>query len=380
MLRGKSTLWMKFSLFAASTLFALLAAELVLRCCWHNPYANEQPDRIVRLRLQHANAEHRIDRSEIDARKPIVSFRVDDRSYVRPSFQYENPDYTIAFLGGSTTECCAVDEDLRFPALVSSELAKLGIAATTLNAGTSGNTLHDSINNLLNHVVQDDPDIVVLMHACNDIGLLSQSGNYDPRSGQDVSWATVARSAAMKLTNHSHLLGITRQVMREHTHYVPTDPSDLHARPIVAPSPQIDGAYEKRLRAFIRLARALDVEPVVMTQPISSSFTHLTPDWTDQDMQVRFNDIVRRVGRQENVLVIDLVNYLQCHVPDWNQHMHVFYDGIHVTDEGSRIYGRYISQVFSERLRQSRSQPTQPLNLAVGRGHFVNHEEKATHR
>lgn len=337
---------MKPLVLVGSTVFALLVAELMLRCVWHNPYAHEEPDRIVKLRLQHANADHRVNRSEIDAGRPIIPFRVDDRSYIRPSFQHANPDCTIAFLGGSTTECCAVDEALRFPALVSTKLAEIGVKASTLNAGTSGNTIHDSINILLNHVVEDTPDIVVLMHACNDIGLLSSSGSYASRSGQHVSWSKVARAAAMKLTNYSSLVGITRQVLKEHTHFVPTDPSALEARPAVAASERIDGAYEKRVRAFIRIARAFDMQPVVMTQPISNHFTELTPDWIDQDMQVRFNEIVRRVGQEEQALVIDLVDYLKTEVPDWDRHMHLFYDGIHVTDEGSRIYSECITQAL----------------------------------
>ena len=330
----RKSVWVKLFALVLSTAFALLAAEVLLRCCWHNPYTYEAPDRIVKLRLQHAHAVHHINRSEIDAIKPIVPFRIDERSYIRPSFQFEKPDCTIAFLGGSTTECCSVDEPLRFPALVSTELEKLGIRASTLNAGTSGNTLHDSINNLINHVVQDDPDIVVLMHACNDIGLLSREGNYDLRSAQYVGWAKVGRSVAMKLTNYSHLLGITRQVLKEHTHFVPTAPTELEARPVLEPSQAIDGAFEKRLLAFIRTARAFEIEPVVMTQPISSHFTELTPDWINQDMQTRFNQIVRRVGNEEEIVVVDLVKHLKEATPDWDRHMHVFYDGIHVTDVG----------------------------------------------
>ena len=130
----------KLTLLVVSAMVAVLASEVVLRCCWHNPYANELPDRMVKLRLLHANADHQIDRSDIDGRKPNIRFRMDERSYILPSFQFENPDCTIAFLGGSTTECCAVDEPVRFPALVSTLLEQQSIRATTLNAGTSGNT------------------------------------------------------------------------------------------------------------------------------------------------------------------------------------------------------------------------------------------------
>ena len=69
---------------------------------------------------------------------------------------------------------------LWFPGL----LAEQGLKVNTLNAGRSGNTLHDSLNILLNHVMDDRPDFVVLMEASNDIGVLVKDGNYRSRTGR----------------------------------------------------------------------------------------------------------------------------------------------------------------------------------------------------
>ena len=177
--------WRKrFVLLGASILLALGIAEIALRIAWDNPYRHEGPDRVVSLRLQHANTNHRFSRAAIHPESPFAQLRTNERSYILPSAQFENPDCTIAFLGGSTTECCAVAEDLRFPALVSTLLTTHGLQVNTLNAGTSGTTLHDSFNSLLNHVIQDEPDIVVVMHACNDIGLLTEKESYALRSDQ----------------------------------------------------------------------------------------------------------------------------------------------------------------------------------------------------
>ena len=51
------------------------------------------------------------------AQKPYV-LRVDRQGFIMPSKIHDHPDLTIAFLGGSTTECIYVDEDNRFPYLV----------------------------------------------------------------------------------------------------------------------------------------------------------------------------------------------------------------------------------------------------------------------
>jgi hypothetical protein len=42
-------------------------------------------------------------------------------------------------------------------------------------------------------------------------------------------------------------------------------------------------------------------------------------------------------------MVIDLVNYLAEEIPDWNAPGRIFYDAIHVTDEGSKVYARCIA-------------------------------------
>ena len=81
-----------------------------------------------------------------------------------------------------------------------------------------------------------------------------------------------------------------------------------------------------------------------MTQPLSNHFTDLTPSWTDVPAQGRFNEITRRVGREEGAQVIDLVQHLVDEVPEWNQHMRLFYDGMHVNDHGSEVYATHIAE------------------------------------
>lgn len=337
---GKKSKW---TLLIASFVLALLFAELVLRTVWHNPYQHDGPDRVVKLRMQHARTHHRIDRSAIHPDKPNTLLRTDSRSYLLPSFQYEQPDCTIVFLGGSTTECCAVDEATRFPALVSTTLAERDLHVNTLNAGTSGNTLHDSINVYFNHALQDKPDIVVLMHACNDVGVLVRGEGYRSREGAFLTWPLLANSWLKNLTNHSYVLAIMRQTLREHTHFFPEEPEEKLLASDAA-SPKLDGEYEKRLRTFVRMCHATGAKPVVMTQPTSGCVSELTPDWIDTTVQMRFNDLVRRVGAEEDAMVVDLVKHLEDEVPNWREPMNIFYDGVHVTDRGSTLYGRHITE------------------------------------
>lgn len=319
---------------------------------WHNPYRFDLPDRMVMLRLQQANTHHKIDRAAIEPDDPWTLLRTDSRSYILPSAVHDDPDCTIAFLGGSTTECRAVAEPLRFPASVASQLSETGLRVNSLNSGTSGNTLHDSINNLFNHIIADRPDIAVLMHACNDIGVLRRTGGYSSRSGKFIGWQALTRSSLMDLSRYSWLVALGRQSVREHYRFVPVPPQDLQAMPDTGQGEQLQKLFEQRLRAFIVMCREFDIIPVIMTQPTSGRYNELTPVWANQHAQARFNDAIRQVGRDKGVMVIDLVDHLERNVPDWDRHMHVFYDGVHVTDRGSEIYADHIAANIESLVRQ----------------------------
>lgn len=325
-----------------STLGGLLVSEVALRTLWHNPYRYESPDRLVKLAIHHPNTDHQYSRALINGEHPDARLRTDARSYILPSFQYEDPDVTITFLGGSTTECSAVEEDIRFPALVSKIFAEQGLKVNTLNAARAGNTLHDSLNVLLNHVSRDKPDIIVLMHASNDIGVLLGGGDYRSRSGDFVSFLDIGKWVFQIASSHSYLAGAIRHGATSSI-IQPTDPrSDWrHNASLITRVPS--ALYRQRLKAFVHLSRDFGIEPILMTEPFSGSTNSLTPKWVDRTAQDLFNTIIRQVGQEEEVLVVDLVKYLQEQVPEWNKEMNIFYDAIHVTDKGSAVYADYIT-------------------------------------
>ncbi len=347
---------------AVLSAFATLALyELGLRLFWHNPYRYEEPERVLRLRLHHARTDHLMDRSLIDPEWPKVRLRTDDRSYILPSRRFETPDATIAFLGGSTTECVAVQEDLRFPARVSYLLEKKGLRVNTLNAARSGNTVHDSINVLLNHIVEDKPNFVVLMEATNDIGLLAHSRSYRQRMGETETFPHSVRFALQEGSSTLYSVGLLRKWATSEGLRVNGSAGRENRERAQLPRDE----YENRLRAFVRASRAFDIEPVLMTQPTANIRTALTPDWVDPKNQEVFNHMVRKVGVEENVLVIDLVRHLVGNVASWNQHMNIFYDGVHVTDRGSEVYAEYIAErlhaeALPRRIGRQEANPYQP--------------------
>jgi lysophospholipase L1-like esterase len=358
-------LWLRRAILAAaSALVSLLLCELLVRSTWHNPYRFESPDRVVRLSMSHARTDRILSRALVDPESPTVRFRTDERSYVRPARRFDRPDATLAFLGGSTTECWPVREDLRFPALVSRLLEERGLRVDVLNAGKSGNTTHDAINLLLNHVAADRPDAVVLMEAANDIGLLEVDGSYRSRMGRVVGVGEAGRWVLQTASSWSALVGLLRDRVTS------KGITSLWMKPpTVAPAlRRLEEEYARRLRAFARVADALGIRPVLATQPMADLRTELTPPWTRRHEQDAFNEIARRVGAEEGALVIDLARHVERDVPGANEPMNVFYDGIHVTDHGSRVYAEYLANHLEPLLREVARASGESLKDARQRG------------
>jgi lysophospholipase L1-like esterase len=323
-------------LVCVSLLASIAFSELLLRFAWRNPYRGERPDVVMELRLHHADRSYPVDRRDVYPDSPVSFIRTDSRGYILPGRRFEDPEATIAFLGGSTTECSAVTEELRFPALVSTLLEEKGIRANTLNAGQSGNNTQDALNVLLNHVVFDRPDVAVLMEAANDIGVLAGSHSYQRTMSGGTS---ASRWFLQWLSSHLSLAGAARGWLRPMAvRTAPEDRANIPRESVHVPTLE----YEHRLRAFVGLCRAFDIEPVLMTQPAVSMKTALTPYWVELKNQERFNNVIRAIAAEQDVTLIDLARHVG-EQEGWDQPMRIFYDGIHVTDEGSRVLAAYIA-------------------------------------
>jgi lysophospholipase L1-like esterase len=360
--------WGLLLLIVLSSVVSFTLCEIGLRLFWHNPYRYELPEHILRFRLAAARTDHVLDRSAIDPERPMVRYRTDERSYLLPSRRFEMPDATIAFLGGSTTECTAVHEELRFPARVSYLLEKKGLQVNTLNAGQAMGTVHDAINVLFNHIIEDKPDAVVLMEATNDIGYL-QRQSYRQQMGQAESFYDAIHFGLQKASTTSYFMGVFRKWASPSTgkQYRPNANPWHREKRETAQIPRDE--YETRLRAFVRLSRAFGIEPVLMTQPLANIRNALTPDWVDPRNQDVFNHLIRTVGAEEGAVVIDLVRHLVENIEGWDQHMNIFYDGVHVTDRGSEVYAEYIAkrlydEGLARRFNRAARKPTPETHLS----------------
>jgi len=339
---------------------SIIGAEIYFRIFWNNPYRKATPAEVLLLEKHEAGLNEIVDRSIITQDVTKVKFRTDDRSYIMPSVRYKNPDLTITFLGGSTTECIAVQEELRFPALVSEKLAEHGLRVNCLNLGHSGNNLHDAINLLFNHAVIDSPDVAVVMHACNDIGVLRMYPHYEPDLGEPLNVGTLNEWYVQVASRYSSLLGFIRKnfigLGEVFKHNRGLD--DYHMGKVAAQDKRIEYqnpdnprklVFRSHLNTFIDMCRNFGIEPVLMTQPIGSFETRMTPPWLSESLQYQFNEIIREVCAERSCMLIDLENYIYNNVENFNEPMVVFYDRVHVSDNGSKIYADFIaSEIYKE--------------------------------
>ncbi len=336
--RTARTFGRKILIFIVVLVVALLFGEIALRLFWTNPHHGEAPEIAHIVRLSHGNSDQIIRRDAIDPALAPVRFRSNDRGYIEPGRRFEKPDWTIAFVGGSTTECMAVEESARFPALVSQLLEAKGKRVNVLNAGKSGNSIHDALRNLVDHIFDDEPDVVVVMHVANDIGFLAALGSYrrqtEARDGAELG----LRWALQELSAHSSLAGLARRSATSVTLDARWDLVAERGRLKVSnPWP-----YVARLRATTQAIRAFGAVPVLMTEPLASAGGSLSPAWADLDAHERFNRLVRQIAAEEGAVLIDLAAEI-AKLPGWNQPRKLFYDGMHVTDAGSRAYAQIVA-------------------------------------
>ena len=348
----------RLALVALALAVALGLNELVLRLLWTNPFAHERPELVLVLRTQHAGSDRELDRSALHLEPAKVRFRTDARGYIEPAQRIPEPEFNVAFQGGSTTECLVVQEDLRWPNQVAVQLEPLGYRVNAWNAGLSGNTAHDSLVNLIEVVSRDHPDVVLLMNAINDAGLIAEGG-YALRAPQPDGWRAGARWWLQSLSAHSSLVGLVRKVITIGKPEVRREADKVGALPS-EPDP---AAYAARVRAWVRSARAFGIEPVLVTEPLSTLRNELTPPWTDAGALARFNDVVRRIGADENAVVVDLAGMLQAE-PDFATPAKLYYDGMHVNDVGAVLYGKLVAQALAKdvlpKLRAARASHLAP--------------------
>lgn len=354
----------------------------------------EWPPGMVRL---FAPPEGRFANDPIGPVEPVYELGIDEAGFIRPSIVHDKPDLEIAFLGGSTTECLFVRPFMRFPYLVGRMLeARSGLKINALNTGKSGNHTMHTVLDYLGKVAPRRPRFVVLMEAANDIGILNKEETYwnDDKSISLIQYERTLKGrqpvADFLERLRDRTIPYTHRLVRRGLNAIKNGTWSASAsRPpalqpartlrakatVTAPDERevrrrelLRTSFEPALRSFVRLAKAWGSEPVLMTEirvdaKSDGAGDFLSPEALRQGNFDRAsftsihdyaNALVRHVALTEGAILIDLVAARQWTRDD-------VYDGLHLTETGSRHVAEIIEEALAPRIAVLASaSPSQP--------------------
>lgn len=265
-----------------------------------------------------------------------ISFRTDSKGYILGNNK-NNKSKKVLFIGGSTTECFEVDEEHRFPNKTHEVLEKkYSKKIETFNYGVRGHTTQDSIllTMYLHRYLR--PNYIVLMHNLNDRSWLSLNGGYItyPKgreySSYDlvVGWFKRNTNIGFKIVNSLQRSGKIGLAM-EGSH---SPPGELG----IQPGPPDSNLFVENLLIFTNLCRSIQVEPILMTQPLG---------YEDKD-HIKFNNLIREFCKTNNVILIDIDKDA-----DTSRKGFFYDDQVHYSNIGSLEISKVIAKNLNEILK-----------------------------
>ncbi|MEO7424566.1 MAG: SGNH/GDSL hydrolase family protein [Fibrobacteria bacterium] len=283
-------------------------------------------------------------------------YRADTNGFIGPFFQGDSADLTIAFQGGSTTECQAMEEKNRFPYLAARLLESNGASIRSFNAGVSGSYTIQAINILINKVLPLNPDISVYMENVNDFALLLYQKTYWGALRPQI--VTNKRGPIREMISHlmktliPHLTFELNNYLAAHAATV-DDFAQARGYHAAADTALVLEKYSKAIETYVAICQANGILPVLMTQ--GSRFTEqpdpfiskVTAPMVKQGLSYgemryfhrAFNEQIRRIAAKHSIPMIDL----EAAIPQSNRYL---YDLVHMNDSGSILAGKCIRKTL----------------------------------
>jgi lysophospholipase L1-like esterase len=268
---------------------------------------------------------------------------------------------TIITVGGSTTHCWMLSDEKTWPAELGNHLGESFKGVWINNAGLDGNSTFAHIVLLEEIVRKLHPKVVLFLVGENDLAKGRLLSEFD---SECVKGPIIFRSVKGLLKSASAYsevvaLGVNlyRNLTAYRAHLVAGNvdlrkvcylkvPREVEERYVArCTEPDIIQSYETRLKRLIDISRQGGSEPVFITQPAlvgpavdditkvdlgaaKMSETYNGEMWWEA-LEV-FNDVTRKVGRENDVLVIDLARQM----PKSSRY---FLDWFHYTNEGAQV-------------------------------------------
>jgi len=259
---------------------------------------------------------------------------------------------TVVAVGGSTTECMYLSDGTDWPAIVARGLKSSFPSLWMNNAGLNGHSTFGHLVLLRQHLLALRPKVIVLMAGINDIARDDLSA-YDrmqmgPRSTMEaLSQYSAVASATL---NSWRAWDASRAGLLHSEIDLRSWPQNAERRPDAAGLLNFHRleflpGYRQRVQLLTRLCREANITLVLVTQPalygpgiddetgVDLGRIAVNPDenvngelaWEILEL---YNDVLREVGKQDGVFLIDLARRLP-------RSSRFFYDFLHFTPQGS---------------------------------------------
>lgn len=267
---------------------------------------------------------------------------------------------SLITIGGSTTQCFFLSEGKTWTDHLARQLSPHFRNLWVNNAGLDGHSTYGHQVLLEDHIVKLKPKMVLLLVGANDMGR-DPGAEWDAENVKSrVSFGSPAAflkslspysEVAALLTNffrsmNAYKRGLTHQnVDLKALPEGDFDAAEVEAYRKENLVPRYLDGFRERLGRIVGIARAAGIEPVLVTQPgllgqgVDKRLgVNLERILLSQGAKVNgrmwwgvmetYNDMTRQVGRERNVLVIDLARKLE-------KSSLYFYDTIHFSNEGA---------------------------------------------
>lgn len=352
---GFRAIFLNLALLLVGLIGAVGMLEILLRL--YNPFQSRiKGNRIVLI----TNKQYHIRNNIIPTLEPVVTVTRNSLGFRGP-----NPpanlaeDLSIVTIGGSTTQCFFLSDDktwtARLAALLQPSVPKLWVN----NAGLDGHSTFGHLVLLEDHVKNIHPKVAIFLIGANDIAR-DPNVEFDAENVKSpISFASPT-AFVKSLSPYSEVAALIANLYRSANAYrqgLMHQKIDLKEQGDYDAPPEAQRKYlaetaadryvrgfEERIRQLVKVSKANGIQPVLVTQPLLAgggiddvtgvdlSRVRVNPNangkmWWEC-MEV-YNDVTRRVGRENGVTVVDLGRELP-------KSSRMFYDFIHFNAEGAQ--------------------------------------------
>ena len=345
---------------------ALVAGELLLRV--YNPFGSRVRGYAILLPISKRYAIDNPSNDKLDRKIIHTTNSLGFRGAEPPA--YPDSSLTILTIGGSTTECVYLSDGQTWTDELERELGRSFRPMWINNAGFDGHSTFGHLV-LLDSIVRMrvKPKAALFLLGVNDIGHEAPTA-LDTTLYRRYSVRKLWRGAV----THSELLGLGVDIYRYSQArrrglvqgevfsiaHLQIDLRSANRRSVSARegAEMVEEhrghyvpAYAERVRQLVQRSRANGIEPILITQPmllgstvdsvtgvdLSDLVWSSTNGATIWKVLELYNDAVRREGKKDDVLVVDLAREL----PKSSLY---YYDYVHFTSAGAELAGKIISR------------------------------------